>query len=202
MSKKFKRKMIVTLASVLLAASPAFGGSQQDMERGFKELEAGNLMTAMRLLREAAETGYAPAQARLGYILDQSEEDTEAVAWFRKAADQGNAEGAYRLGKMYTKGEGVERDPVEAGKWMLLAAENGYLLAMRAMGYAFEKADMGVSKDLDKSVEWFTRAAESGDSVAMKRIAQAYRKGGLGLTPDTVKATLWDSRAAATETQE
>ena len=41
----------------------------------------------------------------------------EAVAWFRKAAEQGHAKGQSNLGRMYAGGLGVERDPVEAYQW-------------------------------------------------------------------------------------
>ena len=34
----------------------------------------------------------------------------QAVYWFRKAADQGNAGAQYNLGAMYAKGEGVPKD--------------------------------------------------------------------------------------------
>ncbi|MDA1306902.1 MAG: sel1 repeat family protein, partial [Acidobacteria bacterium] len=46
----------------------------------------------------------------------------EAVAWYRKAADQGDAAAQYNLGAMYFKGEGVPQDYVEAHKWRNLAA--------------------------------------------------------------------------------
>ena len=46
----------------------------------------------------------------------------EAVKWYRKAAEQGDAEAQYNLGVMYDKGEGVPKNNVEAYKWFNLAA--------------------------------------------------------------------------------
>ena len=37
-------------------------------------------------------------------------DDTEAVQWFRRAAEQGHAAGANNLGVMLTNGRGVPRD--------------------------------------------------------------------------------------------
>lgn len=47
---------------------------------------------------------------------------TEAVRWYRKAAEQGFAEAQYNLGFMYEKGMGVPQDYVQAHKWFNLAA--------------------------------------------------------------------------------
>ena len=41
----------------------------------------------------------------------------EAVKWYRKAADLGNADAMYSLAVMYSHGRGVQRDPSAAGKW-------------------------------------------------------------------------------------
>jgi TPR repeat protein len=38
----------------------------------------------------------------------------EAMKWFRKAADQGNALGEANLGSLYARGEGVRQDYAEA----------------------------------------------------------------------------------------
>lgn len=46
----------------------------------------------------------------------------EAVNWFRKAADQGNAEAQHNLAWMYAKGTVVPRDYATAYMWMNLAA--------------------------------------------------------------------------------
>ena len=45
--------------------------------------------------------------------------------WFRKAAEQGNAEAQYRLGLSYYNGEGVPKDYAQAAFWWRKAAEQG-----------------------------------------------------------------------------
>ena len=51
----------------------------------------------MEYLKKSAEMGYAPAQCKLGdcYANGQGveEDEAKAVQWYRKAADQGYAEG-------------------------------------------------------------------------------------------------------------
>jgi hypothetical protein len=49
-------------------------------------------------------------------------DSAEAAKWFRKAADQGDAQAQFNLAVMYGYGEGVPQDYVEAHKWFNLAA--------------------------------------------------------------------------------
>jgi len=45
----------------------------------------------------------------------------EAVKWYRKSAEQGNAPAQACLGESYSSGQGVPKDYVEAYKWSSLA---------------------------------------------------------------------------------
>ena len=58
---------------------------------------------------------------------------SEAVRWYRKAAQQGDDDSQYNLGNMYFRGEGVEQDPAEAVKWFKMAAQNGNESAQNAL---------------------------------------------------------------------
>jgi uncharacterized protein len=52
-------------------------------------------------------------------------DSAEALRWYRKAADQGNAEAQTNLGTCYVKGDGVPQDYVLAHMWLSLAAAQG-----------------------------------------------------------------------------
>ncbi len=45
------------------------------------------------------------------------------MQWFRKAADQGLAQGQFNLGEAYAKGQGVKQDRTQAYMWFSLAAQ-------------------------------------------------------------------------------
>jgi TPR repeat protein len=47
----------------------------------------------------------------------------EAITWYRRATQQGEAAAAFNLGGMYTHGLGVAQDDVEAAKWYRKAAD-------------------------------------------------------------------------------
>jgi TPR repeat protein len=54
-----------------------------------------------------------------------SKDAKQAVAWYRKAADQGNAFAQNNMGVMYAKGEGVPQDFVYAHMWENIAVSSG-----------------------------------------------------------------------------
>jgi len=67
-----------------------------------------------------------------------SEDDAEAVRWFRLAAEQGNGSAQYNLGVMYINGDGVPKDRVLALMWCLLSASQGNETA-RSRKQSFEQ---------------------------------------------------------------
>ena len=54
-----------------------------------------------------------------------SQDYKEAVRWYRKAADQGDADAQSLLGLMYGDGTGVLNDNVTAHMWFNIAGANG-----------------------------------------------------------------------------
>ena len=165
--------------------SPLLADAKTDGERGIEAYQQGRLIEAMQLLESAAQGGYAPAQVMLAFIQDAAENDSEAFEWYRRAAEAGDAAGIYGLGIMYAKGEGVERDPVEAGRLIRRAAEMDHLMAMRVYAYALEDGSLGFASD---------HAAQAGDPVAMHRLRDAYTEGQLGLPVDPEQAAHWDAQ--------
>ena len=70
------------------------------------------------------------AQINLGLMyasgIGVSEDDAEAVKWYRKAAEQGHASAQNNLGHKYVYGEGAPVDYVEAYAWFNIAAAQGH----------------------------------------------------------------------------
>jgi TPR repeat protein len=56
---------------------------------------------------------------------------SEAVRYYRLAADQGLKEAQYELGCSYEAGEGATKDSNEAKRWFRLAAAQGNVDAQR-----------------------------------------------------------------------
>lgn len=172
--KRKQRGRVAFAAALLALAAPlVHAGPEQDTEQAEKEFARGGLVPAMALWRKAANEGYAPAQARLGDILDKAEEDDQAVSWYRKAADQGNGAGLFGLGSMYGKGEGVTKDLEQARKYILLAAEKDYLPAVVVAADMYKFGTYGAQLDVALHEKWKVKAAELGAKEKEKEKALA-----------------------------
>src|SRR3984893_11476487 len=74
------------------------------------------------------------------------QDDTEAVMWFPKAADQGDAVAEVLLGNQYANGKGVPQDYSEAMIWFQRAAEQGHPVAKLYLGVMYAEG-RGVPQD-------------------------------------------------------
>lgn len=164
-----------------LTAAPAAAGPEQDVELADQIYTATeDLPRAMKLLENAAAQGYAPAQVRLGYLLDKAEFNEAAVEWYRKAAAQGHAGGEYGLGHMYAIGEGVEKDLEQARTWIMRAAEKNHLPSVMLLQEAYRNGSLGLPQDTDQSLFWEGKAQAIRE--AEKAIPEQEKKGYIGET--------------------
>ena len=113
-------------------------------------------------------------------------------------AQQGETCAQRGMGKLYSKGRGVERDYAKAIEWYRPAAEKGdaesqYRLAV---GYA---AGLGVEKDEAKAMMWLRKAAENGQKRAQRSLAEGYKDGLHGLPKDAEQAKYWYDRSYTRE---
>ncbi len=150
----------VVLSLLLLAGPASADDAQQTYEQALAAYNRGDLPGSLPLFRRAAEEGSADAQAWLGYLLDLAEENTEAVRWYRAAAEQGHSDGLAGLADMYAKGEGVDRDLAEARSLYEKAADAGHDRAARVLAHAYENGGLDIEPDAGEAAYWQSRAAE------------------------------------------
>ena len=160
------------LLSMALVGPLAVASPQEDTEQAVKEFNRGDLVVSMALWRKAAGEGYAPAQVWLGDILDKAEEDAEAVTWYRKAAEQGDAAGTLGLGVMYAKGEGVPLDLTKAHSYVLKAAEQKHAPALMMMMDAYRHGGLGLTADPVQADVWEARLIEADPSYKKKVVVE------------------------------
>ena len=122
----------------------------------------------------------------------------KAVAWYTKAAEQGDVDAQDTLGGIYQVGACVPEDPVKAVAWFSKAANQGYAPAQFHLGSMYDAGDdiyPGVPKDADKVLFWYSKAAAQGDVNAQFNLAMKYHLG-LDLPKDPAKALAWFTKAA------
>lgn len=145
----------LALAAVCAAlAAGAAAGPAEDAAQAETEFARGDLVASLALWKKAADQGHAPAQARLGDILDKSEDDAEAAEWYRKAAAQNNAAGQYGLGRMAARGEGVAQDFAQARTLLLAAAAQDHPGAIRLLMEGYRDGTLGLAADAAEAARW------------------------------------------------
>jgi len=125
---------------------------------------------ARKWLMQAAEKGLAKAQNTIGVICESDaqlapeERPKRAAEWFLKAAKQGDAKAQANLGKLYSLGQGVERDPVHAYAWLSLSADAGEPTG-RNLLFDFEQGLSPVQKQEGERLKESLRASFNQTSV-------------------------------------
>jgi len=156
----------VLLLLVAVPAAQAGGEAMQTrLEHAMHVYYYGDGEEAFRLLQSLAEAGCAKAQVKLGAMYSLKAEDggdpQKVVKWYRRAAENGNAEAEFLYGFLYDFGE-----------------------------YGFRpKYGLG-PRDYDNALKWYRRAAEQGEPHAMDELSRMYLTGG-GVDRDPVEGYKW-----------
>jgi TPR repeat protein len=75
----------------------------------------------------------------------------------------GDPDGQYNLGRLYMTGQGANRDPRQAARWMKLAAEKGHAPARAAFGEMLLRGGEGVPRQPVLGLMWLAMAREGAD---------------------------------------
>lgn len=173
----------------LIAATHALAETPEEyVTLAEQAFDKSDIVGAMNHYRKAAEAGYAPAQNRLAYLLDKSEENEEAFEWYKKAVAQNHAEAKFGLAGLYAIGEGTTQDIERAYQLFTESAEQKYAPAIRVLALAFEQGQLGQRIDFEQSIYWLQRGQLVNDYWSIKHLANAYSKGTLGLRINPQKA--------------
>jgi hypothetical protein len=98
--------------------------------------------------------------------------ETQAVYWYQKAADQGYAAAQDSLGVMYESGSGgLAKDDAQAIVWYQKAADQGDSDSQYQLGVMYENGRGGLTKDDSQAVYWYQKSANQGNDKAKVRLA-------------------------------
>ena len=144
----------------------------------------------------------AGAQYNVGIMYQDGrgvpQDETEAVRWFRLAANQGFAVARVNLGFMYQDGRGVPQDETEAVRWYRLAANQGFAVAQSNLGVMYRNG-RGVPQDDVAAHMWLDLATGAQSSRYERDLYVTLRDDvAAGMTPEQVAearrlAREWDA---------
>ncbi len=118
-----------------------------------------------------------------------------AVFWYRKAAEQCDAEAQYNLGCMsIIRGHDTLQDYEQAVFWYRKAAKQDHANAQSVLGSMYATSQYMMQDD-EQAVFWYRKVAEQGDALGQYYLGQMYAKG-QGVEQDDKQAVFWYLKAA------
>ncbi|KAF9088993.1 hypothetical protein BGX23_006994 [Mortierella sp. AD031] len=144
------------------------------------------------------------------------EDNSQAVDWYRKGADEGQASAQFNLGRLYERGEGVPQDYTLATTWYRKAANQGYATAQVSIAALYKNGrelppkEMQAHKTVSatcitvlkvclgtilKPWSWYRKAADQGYVQAQFTIGVLYKLG-QGVPQNYSLAVDWFRKAA------
>ena len=126
---------------------------------------------AKKWFLKAANLDQADAMLALGELALKSKagfSPADALFWLDKAADLGRTDAMMLLSEMYKSGQGVRIDALKSRHYLVKAANNGEVQAMRQLG------DLNVDTDPQTALNWYEKAAGYGDYAAAHIAAIMY----------------------------
>lgn len=134
--------------------------------------ERGQKAEAKRLLEEAMKNGEKEIAPRLIAKLFYDDDPYRAVAFYRIAAENGDATSQRKMGDYFTEGKAVNTDYVEAAKWYQRAADQGDWEAQSNLGSAYEKVYRKTldERDLKKSLKYYYLAQQDNHVIYLGNV--------------------------------
>jgi len=190
--------LVITAVSVTSVRADPFADARDALNRR-------DTPAAIQIMKPLADRGDPRSQVFLGLLYYEAgtsgatRNDSEAATWFRKAAEQGSADGQSMLATMYLAGRGVPPSYTEAAKWFRKAADQGLSYAQLQLAIIYDGQygkDTGVPTDNAQALDWYMRAAVQGEPVAQDQVGVKYLNG-TGVPKNAKIAVKWFCKAAS-----
>jgi len=135
-----------------------------------------DVSAAVGLYKEAAAGGHVRSINKLALMhyrgaAGVTQDYEEAARLFRIAAEKGDRNALFNLGKMTFEGHGVERDIKQAIAFYKQAAEQEHILAINTLGALYLAGEAGEA-DRARARLYFERSASFGNALGLFEVAR------------------------------
>jgi hypothetical protein len=141
---------------------------EQERQRRNQEKQNAFIQKLNQIVR-SIEKGSSAARREISNLC----RSPETMDMIRTAANNGNADAQFILGRAYHMGDGISIDYNMAIYWYTKSAEQQNAAAECNLGYIYHD-EKGVPRDRSKARDWFTRAAQHGDTDAKRMLRNHY----------------------------
>jgi len=130
-------------------------------------------------LQEAVKLGSGEACRLMAFLRavrydengEREEDMAEAMYWFGRGAEAGDAEAASYLGRGFLYGTGLEEDAEAAVSCLLMAAEMGDAEAQYELGQCCDEGTGLPAPERELATYWYKKAAAQGNKDALLALA-------------------------------
>src|SRR5713101_7245499 len=119
---------------------------------------------------------------------------SDAASETRVRAEQGDAGAQASLAHIYSHGQGVAQDHVEAVRWYRKAADQGDAKGEDGLAFMYFRGQ-GVPQDYAEAVRWDRKGADQGYARSQYNLGNMYYYG-QGVPQDRAEAERWYHKAA------
>ena len=206
MQRPRQQLLILTVLAVLALPGIALAYDSQRLQSALESLSPSTVAgwEQKALAGDALTqnvTGMAYKYGKFGVPQDHA----ASIKWYRKAAEQGDADAQFNLGRvydrpigMYAKSRAAPQDDLEAVNWYGKAAQQGYAPAQSNLAEIYAAGGSGVPQDFVQAYFWMSLAASSGNELAQqKREAYAARLSSAQMQDAQRLLAEWKKRAGA-----
>jgi TPR repeat protein len=178
-----------------MIARPALSDSAQDCnDKAMGQLVKTDPSRWIESCQALANEGDPEGQLLLGLSYEAgwgvTRDSSEAIKWYRKAADQGCAAAQAVLGAIYSSQvRGAPQNYAEAFKWDLMAAKQGNASSQFYLAQEYEDGE-GVTQNFVEAAKWYRKASDQGYGPAQLFLSRMYYNGN-GVERDLVLAYFW-----------
>ncbi|MCH9715744.1 MAG: SEL1-like repeat protein, partial [Gammaproteobacteria bacterium] len=155
-----------------------------------------NNQRAIQSLSKSADQGFLPAQKLMArYELIHEKNPSNALKWFKKAAEKGDLKAQLYCAAAYHFGVGVSKNKDKARRYDIMAAKQGNSLAQASLAEHFLESRHASNKRL--GMIWVKRAVKQKEPEAEYLLAEVYLEGKLAHKDLGEAKRLYDSALAA-----
>lgn len=143
--------------------------------------------------KKAATLNSVDAQRELALCYLNAQHPEEAIAWFKRGAENGDLPCTFYCGKLLYEGKGIRQDKQQGAIYYLKAAEAGFPQAQYEVASCYASGE-GLMKNLEQAAIWYQKAACNNVSNAQWKLALCYVNGE-GVERNYDEAINWFSEA-------
>jgi Sel1 repeat len=104
----------------------------------------------------------------------RSDHPQQAADLYRRGAEQGDAEAAFKLGRLIEGGTLRDSSHGSAGRWYVKACELGDVVGCHNAGVGYEYGTLGLDKSYEEARSLYKRAAQQGYMQSQYNLGSLY----------------------------